>query len=108
MNESDPVTKRHFCFATQTRRDGADCHDCRDAVVIETAYVLVIKNKRLALGPFASTDEAEYAAMDYYGTAITGASANDEFLIAELRSVEPAVIDRQHAVHVKALMTRDD
>jgi hypothetical protein len=38
-------------------------------------YVLVIKNRRLALGPFASPDEAEYAAMGYYGTAITGASA---------------------------------
>lgn len=52
-------------------------------------YVLVIKNKRLAFGPFDRCEDAEYAAMDYYGTAITGASAKDEFLIAELRSNVP-------------------
>ena len=48
-------------------------------------YVLVIKARYLAFGPFASRDDAEYAAMDYYGTAITGASAKDDFLITELR-----------------------
>ena len=48
-------------------------------------YVLVIKARYLAFGPFAARDDAEYAAMDYYGTAITGASAKDEFLITELR-----------------------
>ena len=52
-------------------------------------YVLVIKNKWLAYGPFATRDDAEYAAMDYYGTAITGASAKDEFLIAELQATVP-------------------
>ncbi len=74
----------------------------------EKRYVLVIKNRRLALGPFASSDEAEYAAMDYYGTAITGASANDEFLIADLRPVDPAAIAREHDVHVAALLAYDD
>lgn len=49
-------------------------------------YVLVIKDRYLAFGPFDTQDAAEYAAMDYYGTAITGASAKDEFLIAELCS----------------------
>ena len=52
-------------------------------------YVLVIKNKWLAYGPFTTRDDAEYAAMDYYGTAITGASAKDEFLIAELQATVP-------------------
>jgi hypothetical protein len=75
-------------------------------------YVLVIKSLRgggcVAFGPLPSLDAAEYAAMDYYGSSITGASANDEFLIAELRPVDPAAIDRQYAAHVKALLTRDD
>lgn len=71
-------------------------------------YVLVIKSRRLALGPFASSDEAEYAAMDYYGTAITGASARDEFLIADLRPVDPAAIVREHDAHVAALLAYDD
>jgi hypothetical protein len=51
-------------------------------------YVLVVKTRSrqwIAYGPFDTLDRAEYAAMDYYGTAITGASAKDEFLIAELR-----------------------
>ena len=52
-------------------------------------YVLVIKKSYLAFGPFATRDDAEYAAMDYYGTAITGASAKDEFLIAELQATVP-------------------
>ena len=55
----------------------------------EKRYVLVIKNKWRAYGPFATRDDAEYAAMDYYGTAITGASAKDEFLIAELQANVP-------------------
>lgn len=74
----------------------------------EKRYVLVIKDRHLALGPFTSQDAAEYAAMDYYGTAITGASAKDEFLIAELRPVDPAAIEREHARHVNALLARDD
>lgn len=52
-------------------------------------YVLIIRNKWLAYGPFDTQEGAEYAAMDYYGTAITGASAKDEFLIAELRTDVP-------------------
>ncbi|HSX23333.1 MAG TPA: hypothetical protein VLE97_11220 [Gaiellaceae bacterium] len=95
----------HFCFATQTRRDGEDCRDCRGAVA-EASYVLVIKDKALAFGPFATRDDAEYMAMDYYGTAITGASIRDEFLIAELRSGGGAP-DRQREGHVAALMASD-
>ena len=48
-------------------------------------YILVIKKPCVAFGPF-SRDDAEYAAMDYYGTAVTGASAKDEFMIVELCS----------------------
>jgi hypothetical protein len=70
-------------------------------------YILVIQNKRLALGPFASRDDAEYAAMDYYGTAITGASIKGEFLIAELIAADPAAIERQHAVHLAGLLASD-
>ena len=99
------MSERHFCFATQTRRDGADCADCRGAVA-EVSYVLVIKDKKLAFGPFATRDEAEYMAMDYYRTAITGASANDEFLVAELRSGGDAP-DREHERHVASLMASD-
>jgi hypothetical protein len=55
----------------------------------EKRYVLVIKSKWVAYGPFHTHADAEYAAMDYYGTAITGASAKDAFLIAELRDVVP-------------------
>ena len=46
-------------------------------------YALIIKKRSLALGPFTS-QEAEYAAMDYYDTAVTGASVRDEVIIAEL------------------------
>jgi hypothetical protein len=70
-------------------------------------YVLVIKSCRVAYGPIATRDEAEYAAIDYYGTAITGASANDEFLIVELRSVDDDAIRREHDRHVRALMASD-
>lgn len=52
-------------------------------------YVLVIKSRWIAYGIFETLAAAEHAAMDYYGTAITGASAKDEFLIAELRSDVP-------------------
>jgi hypothetical protein len=53
-------------------------------------YVLIIlKPRALAYGPFQTSADAEYAAMSYYGTAVTGASARDEFLIAELRSDVP-------------------
>jgi hypothetical protein len=55
-------------------------------------YVLVILKPRCrAFGPFASRDDVEYAAMDYYGTAITGASAEDAFLITELRPAKDAL-----------------
>jgi hypothetical protein len=70
-------------------------------------YVLVIKNKCLALGPFASADDAEYAAMDYYKTAITGASINGEFLIAELRAGDAEAISREHDRHVAAILASD-
>ena len=66
----------------------------------------MIKDKRLAFGPFATRDEAEYMAMDYYGTAITGASIKDEFLIAELRSGGDGP-DRERDRHVAALMASD-
>ena len=69
-------------------------------------YVLVILTKGLAFGPFASGDEVEYAAQDYYGTAITGASINREFVIVELRS-GAGMADRQHEAHVRALMASD-
>jgi hypothetical protein len=69
-------------------------------------YVLVILDKGLAFGPFASRDDAEYAALDYYGTAVTGASIKNEFVIAELcRGIGMA--DRQRAAHVQALMASD-
>lgn len=69
-------------------------------------YVLVIKDRYLAFGPFSSRDDAEYAAMAYYGTAITGASVKDEFLIADLHSGGDAP-SREHARHVEALMGSD-
>ena len=71
-------------------------------------YVLVIKNKRIAFGPLPTLDAAEYAAQDYYGTAITGASANDELMIVELRAVDPAALSREHDRHVEALLVRED
>ena len=74
----------------------------------EKRYVVVIKNRCLALGPFDSADAVEYALMDYYGTAITGASAQDEYLIAELHQVDPEALVRQHDAHVAALLTYDD
>jgi hypothetical protein len=54
-------------------------------------YVLVIlkhpiTRHAVVFGPFRTYNDATYAAMDYYGTAITGASSKNEFLIAELRS----------------------
>jgi hypothetical protein len=55
-------------------------------------YVLVVGidvRRPVTYGPFQTRDAAEYAAMDYYGTAITGASAKDAFLITELRSDVP-------------------
>ena len=70
-------------------------------------YVLVIKDRYLALGPFSSRDDAEYAAMDYYGTAITGASAKDEFLIAELCGAGDGPA-HEYARHVEALMMASD
>lgn len=55
-------------------------------------YVLVIKTKWLAFGPFHTLADAEYAAMDYYGTPITGASMRGEFLIAELRGADDLAV----------------
>ena len=98
------MNERHFCFATQTRRDGIDCPDCRDAVVV--SYVLVILGKGIAFGPFSHRDDAEYAALDYYGTAVTGASIKNEFVIAELHS-GAGMAERQHDAHVRALMASD-
>lgn len=69
-------------------------------------YVLVILDKRLAFGPFASRDETEYMALDYYGTAVTGASIKNEFLIADLRSGGDAP-KRYHEAHVRALLASD-
>ena len=57
----------------------------------EKRYVLVIKKCYVAYGPFDTRADAEYAAMDYYGTAITGASAKDEFLIVDLRPAKDVV-----------------
>jgi len=102
----------HYCFATGTQREGDDCRDCRGAVDEtrdEMLYVLVggINGRRpVAFGPFSSRDDAEYAAMDYYGTAITGASIKGEFLIAELRGAGDAP-ERAHARHVEALIVSD-
>jgi hypothetical protein len=69
-------------------------------------YVLVIKDRYLAFGPFSTAEDAEYMAMGYYGTAITGASINNEFLIAELVS-GGEIPAREHARHVEALMASD-
>jgi hypothetical protein len=62
----------------------------------EKLYVLVVgidARRPVAYGPFRTRDDAEYAATDYYGTAITGASARDAFLITELRAVDPAATE---------------
>jgi hypothetical protein len=66
-------------------------------VVSKKLYVLIVGidarrpgREAVAYGPFDTRDAAEYAAMDYYGTAITGASARDAFLITELRSATDA------------------
>jgi hypothetical protein len=77
----------------------------------EKLYVLVVGidvRRPVAYGPFRTRDDAEYAATNYYGTAITGASARDAILIAELRAVDPAAIDRAHDAHVEAMTRRDD
>ena len=58
----------------------------------EKLYVLVVGidgRRPVAYGPFHTRAAAEHAAMDYYGTAVTGASARDAFLITELRSNVP-------------------
>jgi len=44
-----------------------------------TKYVLITDNK--VFGPFEDATEAEYAAMAYWGTAVTGASARDDIKI---------------------------
>jgi len=98
------MNERHFCFATQTRREGADCKDCRGAVAV--SYVLVIKNKGIVFGPFMNCEDAEYAALDYYGTSVTGASIKEEFMIAELRD-GAGMAERQREAHVRALLASD-
>lgn len=59
-----------------------------DTSELSTRYVLIIRKshdtRAVAYGPFDTIEAAEYAAMDYYGTAITGASARDAFAITEL------------------------
>ena len=56
-------------------------------------YILIIRgtqgSRSIAYRPFEGWINAEYAAMDYYGTAVTGASARDAFLIAELQGPGP-------------------
>ena len=69
-------------------------------------YVLVILKERVAFGPFPTADDVEYAAQDYYGTAVTGASYNGEFAIAELRCPN-GMADRQREAHVRALLATD-
>ena len=69
-------------------------------------YVLVILKERVAFGPFPTADDAEYAVQDYYGTAVTGASYNDEFVITELRCPS-GMADRQREAHVRALLATD-
>jgi hypothetical protein len=61
----------------------------------EKLYVLVVgidDHHPVGYGPFHTRDDAEYAAMNYYGTAITGASARDALLIVELRSATAAEV----------------
>lgn len=71
-------------------------------------YILVIlKPEAIAYGPFRSRDDAEYTAMDYYRTAITGASVDNKFAIVELVAADPAAIERQHAAHIVGLMASD-
>lgn len=69
-------------------------------------YILVIKSDRIAHGPFDSREDAEYMAMEIYGTAVTGASMREDFLIVELRSGGDAPA-RQRAAHVAALLLTD-
>ena len=69
-------------------------------------YVLVILKERIAFGPFPTADDVEYAAQDYYGTAVTGASYNGEFVIVELRCSD-GMADRQREAHVRALLATD-
>lgn len=82
-----------------------------EATCDEKLYVLVVgidDRRPVAYGPFRTSDDAEYAAQDYYRTAITGASARGAFLITELRAADPTAIERQHDAHVMGLLTRDD
>jgi hypothetical protein len=77
----------------------------------EKLYVLVVGidiRRPVTYGPFHTRDAAEYAALNHYRTAITGASARFAFTITELCPVDPEVIEREHDAHVKALMIRDD
>jgi hypothetical protein len=64
----------------------------------EKLYVLVVGidvRRPVAYGPFHTRDAVEHAAMSYYGTAVTGASVRDAFLITELRSAtDPAVMPK--------------
>ena len=69
-------------------------------------YVLVILKERVAFGPFPTADEVEYAVQDYYGSAVTGASYNGEFMIVALRSPD-GMTDRQREAHLRALLATD-
>jgi hypothetical protein len=53
-------------------------------------YILIIRggSRSIAYGLFEGRVHVEHAAMDYYGTAVTGASARDAFLIVELQGPE--------------------
>ena len=72
----------------------------------EKQFVLVILTTRRAFGPFATADEAEYAALDYYGTAVTGASIKGEFMIVALCDGN-AMAERQHEAHVRAILATE-
>ena len=69
-------------------------------------YVLVILKERVAFGPFPTANDVEYAAQDYYGTAVTGASYNGEFVIAELRCPD-GMADRPRKAHVHAILATE-
>ncbi len=80
--------------------------DMPDPTPTSKQYVLVILKERVAFGPFLTADDVEYAALDYYGTAVTGASWKGAFMIAELRCPD-GMADRQREAHVRALSLTD-
>lgn len=72
----------------------------------EKQFVLVILTARCAFGPFATSDEAEYAAQDYYGTTVTGASIKGEFMIVALCDGND-MAERQREAHVRAIFATE-